>query len=115
MIEVTVSELRDQLADLLGKVHYGEDVVHVQRHGKPLAVIISQKEFDFLEYCEGMHWAKEVEKAKTDPDYDLGKALSLRDALINMRSDEIADLAKVREALGLMRGTREMKHNGDGG
>ena len=115
MITVTVSELRDQLADLLGKVHYGEDVVHVQRHGKPLAVIISAKEFDFLEYCEGLHWAKEVEKAKNDPDYDLGKAVALGDALINMRSDKIADLAKVRETLGLMRGAREIGRSGDGG
>ena len=114
MIKVTVSELRDQLADLLGKVHYGEDVVHVQRHGKPLAVIISQKEFDFLEYCEGLYWAKEVEKAEADADYDPKDARTSRDVFMSMREEEMGDLAKVREALGLMRATREMKRGGDG-
>ena len=102
MIEVTVSGLREQLAELLGRVQFGEEVVHINRHGKPVAVIISAKEFDFLEYCEGLHWAKEVEKMQADPDYDPSDVVSARDLFATMRAEEMADVAAVQEAIKLL-------------
>ncbi|KAF0115660.1 MAG: hypothetical protein FD150_947, partial [Rhodobacteraceae bacterium] len=34
MIEVTVSEARENLADLLGKVQHGHEDVTIKKHGK---------------------------------------------------------------------------------
>ncbi len=34
MIEVTVSEARERLADLLGKVQHGGEDVTIKKHGK---------------------------------------------------------------------------------
>ena len=37
MIEVTVTEARENLADLLGKVQHGGEDVTIKKHGKPVA------------------------------------------------------------------------------
>ena len=66
MIEVTVSELRDKMADLLGKVQHGGEVVEISKHGKPVAYVISAKEWAFLQDCEDLYWAPRAEAAYQD-------------------------------------------------
>ena len=41
MITKTVSETREGLADLLGRVQHGGEEVTIMKHGKPVAAIIS--------------------------------------------------------------------------
>lgn len=93
MIEVTVSELRDKLADLLGKVQHGEEVVHIQRHGKPVAVMISAGEFEFLESCEGLYWAKEAERLQAEPGYDPNDRMPAKDFFDQLRAEEAGNVA----------------------
>lgn len=38
---LSVSEARDRLADVIGRVQFGSERVTLQRRGKPLAVIVS--------------------------------------------------------------------------
>ena len=93
MIEVTVSEVRDKLADLLGKVQHGEEVVHIQRHGKPVAVMVSAAEFEFLERCEGLYWAREVERLQAEPDYDPKDTVPAKEFFDQLRAEEAGDVA----------------------
>jgi prevent-host-death family protein len=63
MITVSVSEARENLSDLLGKVQHSGERVTILRHGKPVAVVVSAEEHAFLEDCESLHWAPIAEAA----------------------------------------------------
>jgi prevent-host-death family protein len=52
MTRLAVTDARDNFADLLNKVAYAGDRVLVERHGKPLAAIISAEDLEFLEKLE---------------------------------------------------------------
>ncbi len=52
MTRLPVTEARDNFADLLNKVAYAGDRVLVERHGKPLAAIVSAEDLDLLERLE---------------------------------------------------------------
>jgi prevent-host-death family protein len=45
-IVVNVTEARDNLSEILGRVKFGEDVVTVEKKGKPYAVIMSPDEYE---------------------------------------------------------------------
>jgi len=81
MIEVTVSEAREQLADLLGKVQHSGDRVRVTRHGKPVAVIVSAEEHDFLEQCENLYWGPIAEEAYQEYLKDPGSAKTIEEIM----------------------------------
>ena len=58
MIEVTVSEARDNLADLLGKVQHGHEDVTIKKHGKAVAVMISVEAMEYYERLEDAELAR---------------------------------------------------------
>ena len=45
-IVVNVTEARDNFSELLGRVKFGEDIVTVEKKGKPYAVIISPEQYE---------------------------------------------------------------------
>ena len=45
---VNVSQARDNLADLLGRVRFGEETITVEKKGKPFVVIISLAQYEAL-------------------------------------------------------------------
>jgi prevent-host-death family protein len=42
---VNVTQIRDNLAEILGRVKFGEEIVMVEKKGKPYAVIMSPEEY----------------------------------------------------------------------
>ena len=58
MITVSVSEARENLSDLLGKVQHGREDVTIQRHGKPVAVMISVEAMAYFDELEDAELAK---------------------------------------------------------
>ncbi|MGB4829241.1 MAG: type II toxin-antitoxin system Phd/YefM family antitoxin [Paracoccaceae bacterium] len=58
MITVTVSEAREKLSDLLGKVQHGHEDVTIEKHGKPVAVMISVEAMAYFERLEDAELAK---------------------------------------------------------
>ena len=52
MITVTVTQARETLSDLLGKVQHGREDVTIERHGKPVAVMISVEAMAYYEALE---------------------------------------------------------------
>jgi prevent-host-death family protein len=49
---LTVSEARDQLAELIGQVQYGGERVTISKRGKPVAVVVSVADAAWLEAME---------------------------------------------------------------
>ncbi len=41
---INVTKARDNLAEILGRVRFGEETITIEKKGKPYAVIISPKE-----------------------------------------------------------------------
>jgi prevent-host-death family protein len=58
MIEVSVSEARESLSDLLGRVQHGGEDVTILKHGKPVAVMISAEAFAYYEALENAELAR---------------------------------------------------------
>jgi prevent-host-death family protein len=91
MIEVTVSEARERLADLLGQVrHGGEDVV-IKKHGKPVAVMISLQAMAYYERLEEEDLAREGAKAYAEYLADPSKAVTLEEYLAEAAADHAAE------------------------
>ena len=79
MIEVTVSEARERLADLLGRVQHGHEDVTIKKHGKAVAVMISVEAMAYYERLEDAELAREVAAVYADPDYDPKDTVSHED------------------------------------
>lgn len=43
---VSVTQVRDNLAEILGRVRFGKEVITVEKKGKPYAVIISPEQYE---------------------------------------------------------------------
>jgi prevent-host-death family protein len=46
---ITVTDARDNLSEILGRVKFGQEVVTIEKKGKPYAVIISPAQFEALQ------------------------------------------------------------------
>jgi prevent-host-death family protein len=46
---INVTEARDNLSEILGRVKFGQEVVTIEKKGKPYAVIISPAQFEALQ------------------------------------------------------------------
>lgn len=44
-VVVNVTQVRDNLSEILGRVKFGEERVTIEKKGKPYAVIMSPKEY----------------------------------------------------------------------
>jgi prevent-host-death family protein len=58
MITATVSEVRESISELLGKVQHGHEDVTIVKHGKPVAVMISVEAMAYYEALEDAELAK---------------------------------------------------------
>ncbi len=91
MIEVTVSEARERLADLLGQVEHGHEQVTITRHGKPVAAIVTMEDLAFMESAEDAYWRKELEAEYSRPDYDPNERYSAEEVFAGLAKDEAAE------------------------
>ncbi len=92
MIEVTVSEARERLADLLGQVQHGHEDVTIKKHGKPVAVMISVEAMEYYERLEDAELAREVAAMYADPDYDPNDTVPHEEVWAELLAADRADL-----------------------
>ena len=90
MIEVTVSEVREQLAHLLGKVQHGGEVVEISRHGKAVAYVVSAAEWAFLQDCEDLHWGRELDRTRAEPGYDPKDTMPAKEFFAQLHVEDAA-------------------------
>ncbi|NJS39109.1 MAG: type II toxin-antitoxin system Phd/YefM family antitoxin [Rhodobacteraceae bacterium] len=92
MIEVSVSEARERLADLLGKVQHGGEDVTIKKHGKPVAVLISPEAMEYYERLEDAELAREVAAIYADPEYDPNDTVPHEEVWAELLAADRADL-----------------------
>ena len=63
MRAVRVTELRERLSEVTGKVKYGHERITVLNHGKPACVIVSLEDLELLEAIEEHIDIEEANKA----------------------------------------------------
>ena len=91
MIEVTVSEARENLADLLGKVQHGHEDVTIKKHGKAVAVMISVEAMEYYERLEDAELARLGEEAWAEHLADPTKAISHEELWAEIEADQKPD------------------------
>ena len=70
MISKSVTETRESLADLVGRVQYGGEQVAITKHGKVVAALVSAEDLKLLEDLEDRWLSKLVEGIESDPEHD---------------------------------------------
>ncbi len=90
MITVSVSQARENLSDLLGKVQHGREDVTIERHGKPVAVMISVEAMAHYEALEDAELGKMVADIYADPNYDPNDVVSHEDFWAEMKAEDAA-------------------------
>jgi prevent-host-death family protein len=91
MIEVTVSEARERLADLLARVEHGHEQVTITRHGKPVAAIVTMEDLAFMESAEDAFWRKQMDEERSRPDHDPNERYSAEEVFAELAKDEAAE------------------------
>ena len=81
MLTATVSEARENLSDLLGRVQHGGEDVTIVKHGKPVAVMISVEAMAYYEALEDAELAKLGHAAYEEYLKDPGKARTIEDMM----------------------------------
>ena len=66
-MEISVAEIRDNLADALNRVAYAGERVILQRRGKGVAALVSMEDLRLLEHIEDEHDLTEARKALAEP------------------------------------------------
>lgn len=46
---INVTQVRDNLSEILGRVKFGEEIVTIEKKGKPYAVIISPAQYEAMQ------------------------------------------------------------------
>lgn len=87
---LSVSEARDQLADVIGRVQFGGERVTLQRRGKPVAVIVSVKDVEVLDRLEDHFDLMEAREALAELERDGGRTYSLDEVLAEIEAEEEA-------------------------
>jgi prevent-host-death family protein len=64
-IVVNVTQIRDNLAEILGRVRFGEEIVTVEKKGKPYAVIMSPEEYKRYKKISGKAFWATVDRIRT--------------------------------------------------
>jgi prevent-host-death family protein len=64
---VSVSDARDEFADLVNRAAYGHERVLVSRRGRPVAAIVPIEDVDLLERLEDKIDLQAVREALADP------------------------------------------------
>ena len=89
MITATVTEARENLSDLLGKVQHGHEDITIVKHGKPVAVMISAEAYAYYEALEDAELSKMVEEIHADPGYDPNDVMSHEDFWASLHAEDV--------------------------
>ena len=81
-MNISITEIRDNLADALNRVAYGGERVVLQRRGKGVAALVSMEDLALLEELENKADVEAALKARAEG----GKPISLDDYLAKLES-----------------------------
>jgi prevent-host-death family protein len=81
-MNISITEIRDNLADALNRVAYGGERVILQRRGKGVAALVSLEELALLEELENKADVEAALKARAEG----GKPISLEEYLAKLET-----------------------------
>lgn len=89
--ELSVGEIREQFAEILNRVKYGNSRTVVKRHGKEIAAVVSIDDLRLLERLEEILDRQAIKEA--DAEMDAHGTISWDDALreLGVDKDELRD------------------------
>ncbi len=68
--EISVTQARENFADLIGRVQYGGERVKIVRRGKVVAAIVSAEDLAVLDALEDRLLGEMVAEIQAEPGYD---------------------------------------------
>ena len=71
MADLSVSELRADMASAVNRVAFGKERLIVQRQGKRLAALVPIEDLEALETLEDRLWVEVADRAMTEPGEDI--------------------------------------------
>ena len=80
MADVTVSQLRADMATAVNRVAFGKERIIVQRQGKQLAALVPIEDLEALEALEDRLWLQLAEERMAEPGEDVPWEQIRRDA-----------------------------------
>jgi len=69
MTQITVSELRDHIADTLNRVAFQGERIILERHGKPQVALIPVEDLELLKRLEDKEDIEDARKALAEDDF----------------------------------------------
>jgi prevent-host-death family protein len=99
-----VSEARERLAELLGRVEYGHELVTICKRGKPVAVLVTMEDYAFMESAEDAYWVKELAKIEAEPGYDPNDTVPHDRVWADLRKVDAAEWGGTRLSMNPARG-----------
>ncbi|HUG70574.1 MAG TPA: type II toxin-antitoxin system Phd/YefM family antitoxin [Pirellulaceae bacterium] len=63
-MNMSIVELRDNLADTLNRIAYAGERIILERHGKPVAALVSMDDIRLIEQLEDESDVKAIRKAR---------------------------------------------------
>ena len=91
MIEVTVSEARERLAELLGQVEHASELVTITKHGRPIAALVPMVDLAFMESAEDAFWCRRLEEMEAEPGYDPNERYSMAEVFADLTKGDAAE------------------------
>ena len=85
---LNVSEARDNLAEVIGRVQFGVERVTIARRGKPVAVVVSVEDAAWLEAMEAKIDVELAREALAEMERMGGKTYSLAEVMAEIAEDE---------------------------
>ncbi len=85
---MSLSEARDNWADLVGQVQFGGERVTISKRGKPVAVVVSVADAAWLEAMEDRIDVELAREAKAEMERMGGKTYSLAEVVAEIEEDE---------------------------
>lgn len=88
---MSVGELREQFAEALNEVKYGNGRTIVKRHGKKVAAVISIEDLELLEHLEDIIDRRAIKEAEAE--IEAHGTVSFEDVLkeLGMTEDDLRD------------------------
>ena len=87
---MSLSAARDNLAEVIGQVQFGGERVVLEKRGKPVAVVVSVADAEWLEAMEDRIDVKLAMEAKAEMEREGGRTYTHEEVFAEMDADEDA-------------------------
>jgi prevent-host-death family protein len=85
---MSLSEARDNLAEVIGQVQFGGERITLEKRGKPVAVVVSVADAAWLEAMEDKIDVDLAREALAEMEREGGRTYSLAEVLAEIEEDE---------------------------